>query len=83
MSNNLLEVKPLNQTLNGASVSVPSSKPESQRGFVVSALAEGKSQIHNSLKSLETDTMLKNLESLGAKVLVKDSYTEIKSSKGF
>ena len=57
---------------------IPSSKPETQRGIIVGALAGGESIIHNDLRCLETTIMKEVFTSLGAEFFEEDNKLRIK-----
>jgi 3-phosphoshikimate 1-carboxyvinyltransferase len=61
---------------------VPSSKPETQRAIVTSALADGVSRIHNDLRCAETQTMKDACRALGAEIFDHDGYLEVRGIGG-
>ncbi|WP_133678319.1 3-phosphoshikimate 1-carboxyvinyltransferase [Paludibacterium purpuratum] len=71
------KTKPIHQRC-----SIPSSKPETQRGIIVASLADGVSYIHNDLRCLETQTMKNVMRALGAEITDHDGYLEIKGIGG-
>nr|WP_230958979.1 5-enolpyruvylshikimate-3-phosphate synthase [Burkholderia stagnalis] len=58
-------------------MSVPASKPETQRAIVTATLATGRSRIHNDLRCLETDTMKQACRQLGAQISEHDGFLEV------
>ncbi|MGS1002365.1 3-phosphoshikimate 1-carboxyvinyltransferase [Burkholderia glumae] len=58
-------------------MSVPASKPETQRAIVTASLATGRSRIHNDLRCLETDTMKAACRQLGARISEHDGFLEV------
>lgn len=64
------------------SLAVPGSKSLSNRALLISALAEGKSQIHNCLRSDDTDVMIKALKLLGVRITQKKDIIEVQGLGG-
>ena len=64
------------------SFKVPSSKPETQRGLIMAALADGISHIHNDLRCLETDTMKQAFRSFGVEVVEKEKHLVVQGCGG-
>ena len=59
-------------------MSVPASKPETQRAILTASLGQGISRISNDLRCLETDTMKNACRQLGAHIEECDGYLEVK-----
>ncbi|MGG1948576.1 5-enolpyruvylshikimate-3-phosphate synthase [Trinickia sp. NRRL B-1857] len=58
-------------------MSVPASKPETQRAIVTASLAAGLSRIYNDLRCLETETMKRACRQLGAQISEYDGFLEV------
>ena len=58
-------------------MSVPASKPETQRAILTATLAKGTSRIHNDLRCLETDTMKNACRQLGARIDEHDGFLDV------
>lgn len=71
-----LEVKPLNNLKDKAYI--PSSKPETQRAIIAATLASGISVVRNDLRCLETTTMKEACRAIGAIIIEREGYLEIK-----
>jgi len=71
----LLKVYPA-KSVNGE-VTIPSSKPETQRAILVATLAKGTSKVFNDLRCVETNTMKNSCRSIGAKVTEYGNSLEI------
>lgn len=70
-----LRVQPSQQLFG--QVTIPSSKPETQRAILAATLALGKSIVHNDLRCLETTAMKNACRSVGAILHEKEGYLEI------
>ena len=70
------------ESIINKSCTIPSSKPETQRGIIVGALASGESIIHNDLRCFETRIMKDIFIALGAKIDEKDGYLRIEGVGG-
>jgi 3-phosphoshikimate 1-carboxyvinyltransferase len=76
----LLKVEPL-AGFSGT-FRVPMSKPETQRAILTSALADGDSRIFNDLRCAETETMKEACRGLGAEIVDRDGYLEVRGVGG-
>lgn len=63
-------------------VDLPGSKSMSNRALLLSALAQGKTQLLNVLKSDDTECMLNALEALGIKLASRGNSVEIEGRGG-
>lgn len=58
-------------------MSVPASKPETQRAILTATLASGRSRIRNDLRCLETETMKNACRQLGAQITEHEGFLEV------
>ncbi|MCG8618779.1 MAG: 3-phosphoshikimate 1-carboxyvinyltransferase, partial [Desulfobacterales bacterium] len=77
-------MKPLSpRTLTDQTVRIPGSKSISHRMMICAALAEGKSVIHNALKSEDLSLTCQTLSYMGAKIdEISDAVTEVTGFAG-
>ncbi len=78
---NTREVIPLKQKLD-LSLSLPGSKSVTNRAFLCAALASGKSRVYGSLKSDDSEVMLKALRQFGVGVRETKKFIEITGTGG-
>jgi 3-phosphoshikimate 1-carboxyvinyltransferase len=71
----LLKVYPA-KSVDGE-VTIPSSKPETQRAILIGSLAKGTSKVFNDLHCVETNTMKNACRSIGAKITEHDNFLEV------
>ena len=57
-------------------IQLPGSKSITNRAFLISALANGKTRLHNLLKSDDTRYMGEALQKLGVKIQFSDDFSE-------
>lgn len=64
-------------------IQIPASKSDGQRALLAAALTKGTSQIHQLGNSKDELAMLRCIEQLGAKVIRKATYIEVKGIEVF
>lgn len=63
--------------LQDIAITIPSSKPETQRAVFIGSFTNGISKVHNDLRCVETSTMKEVCKSLGIKIEECQEYLEV------
>jgi len=77
----LMKIDPTKQLFDNT-ISIPSSKPETQRAIFIGSFSEGISEVHNDLRCIETSIMKRACKVLGAEIDEERDRLRILGAKG-